>query len=104
MQLAKVGRTRMDCAFILADPFALQAHKDWSLAVIDLFIKEGSGLGILSALQGRRPTQRAVVLSNYATREMRHRCAALGADEVFDKSTELDLFLDYCIGLSTAAH
>jgi len=56
----------------------LQAHKDWSLAVIDLFIKEGSGLGVLAALQARRPTQRAVILSNYATREMRHRCAALG--------------------------
>jgi len=82
----------------------LQAHREWSLAVIDLFIKEGSGLGVLAALQARRPTQRAVVLSNYATREMRHRCAALGADEVFDKSTELDLFLDYCIELRSAVH
>jgi two-component system OmpR family response regulator len=40
--------------------------------------------------------QRVIVLSNYATADIRARCLALGADAVFDKSTELDIFLDYC--------
>jgi CheY-like chemotaxis protein len=36
---------------------------------------------------------RVVVLSNYATAEMRRRCTDLGADEVFDKSSEIDELL-----------
>jgi len=39
------------------------------------------------------------VLSNYATSDMRERCAQLGVDAVFDKSTELDDMLAWCRGL-----
>ena len=41
-------------------------------------------------------TRRCVVLSNYATAEMRERSRALGVDAFFDKSAELDQLLDYC--------
>jgi hypothetical protein len=37
-----------------------------------------------------------VVLSNNATRDIRWRCEQLGADAVFDKSTEIDELVDYC--------
>jgi DNA-binding NarL/FixJ family response regulator len=70
---------------------------EWDLAIIDLFLKQGSGLGVLEACQGRSPRQRVVVLSNYATADMRKRCAQLGADAVFDKSNEIDALIDYCI-------
>jgi two-component system OmpR family response regulator len=74
----------------------LQANRDaWDLAVVDLFLAEGNGLAVLGAIRERSPLQRVVVLSNYATPNLRARCAALGADAVFDKSTELDAFLDY---------
>ena len=69
----------------------------WDLAIIDLFLKEGSGLNILSACRSRRPGQKMVVLSNNATRDVRWRCAELGADAVFDKSTEIDALVDYCL-------
>jgi DNA-binding NarL/FixJ family response regulator len=39
---------------------------------------------------------RRVVLSNFATPEVRRRCLALGAAEVFDKSRDLDALIDYC--------
>lgn len=68
----------------------------WDIAVIDLFLQQGSGLGVLNACVRRLATQRAVVLSNYATDDMRRRCLQGGADRVFDKSTELDAFLAYC--------
>ena len=68
----------------------------WDIVVIDLFLQQGSGLGVLNACVTRSATQRAVVLSNYATDEMRRRCLQRGADRVFDKSTELDAFLAYC--------
>ena len=41
-----------------------------------------------------RPPKR-VVLTNYATLDMRSRCRALGADAVFDKSTEVDELIDW---------
>lgn len=37
-----------------------------------------------------------LVLTNNPTAEIRRRCLALGADGVFDKSTELDAFFDLC--------
>jgi DNA-binding NarL/FixJ family response regulator len=69
----------------------------WDLAIIDLFLKEGSGLNILEACRCRRPSQKMVVLSNHATNDVRWRCAQLGADAVFDKSTEIDDLVDYCV-------
>nr|WP_255429342.1 response regulator [Ramlibacter albus] len=71
--------------------------RDWDLAIIDLFLKQGSGLGVLQAIQDREPHQRVIVLSNYATADMRKRCADLGADVVFDKSNEIDALVDYCL-------
>ena len=67
----------------------------WDLAIVDIFLKEGSGLNILEACRCRRPEQKMVVLSNHATRDVRWRCAQLGADAVFDKSTEIDALIDY---------
>jgi two-component system, OmpR family, response regulator len=69
----------------------------WDLAIVDLFLKEGSGLNILEACRSRRPAQKMVVLSNHATNDVRWRCAQLGADAVFDKSTEIDDLVDYCV-------
>ena len=74
-----------------------QNHDYWDLAIIDLFLKEGSGLNILEACRFRRPTQKMVVLSNHATTDVRWRCAQLGVDAVFDKSTEIDALVDFCL-------
>ena len=79
----------------------LEHHGEaWDLAIIDLFLKQGSGLGVLEACNQRGRGQRVVVLSNYATDDMRRRCAQLGADAVFDKSNEIDALVDYCLALS----
>lgn len=75
----------------------------WDIAIVDLFLRQGSGLGILAACQERRPSQRMVVLSNYATADVRVRCAQLGVDAVFDKSNEIDALVDYCMQQSAAA-
>jgi hypothetical protein len=37
-----------------------------------------------------------VVLTNFATPEIRQRCKDLGAKRVFDKSNEIDDLLAYC--------
>jgi two-component system OmpR family response regulator len=74
-----------------------QHHHGWDLAIVDLFLKQGSGLGVLEACRSRDTGQRVVVLSNYATTDMRKRCMQLGADAVFDKSNEIDALVEYCI-------
>jgi two-component system OmpR family response regulator len=74
-----------------------QHPRDWGLLVVDLFLAQGSGLGVVKQSIRRASTQKVVVLSNYATDEMRSRCLACGADAIFDKSTELDQFIDYCL-------
>jgi len=74
----------------------------WDLTIVDLFLKQGSGLGVLEACMHRQPHQRVVVLSNYATPDMRKRCTQLGADAVFDKSNEIDALVEYCIEQSQA--
>lgn len=80
----------------------LSVHHDaWDLIIIDLFLKQGSGLGVLQACATRRPHQQVVVLSNYATQDIRKRCTQLGADAVFDKSNEIEALLDFCITQAT---
>jgi DNA-binding NarL/FixJ family response regulator len=76
---------------------------DWQLAIVDLFLKQGSGLGVLQACAARGPQQKVVVLSNYATPDIRKRCAQLGVDAVFDKSNEIDALVDFCIAHSQQA-
>lgn len=79
----------------------LNAHAEqWDLAIVDLFLKQGSGLGVLAACRLRDERQKVVVLSNYPTSEIRLRCAQLGVDAVFDKSTEIDALLSYCAAQS----
>lgn len=68
----------------------------WQLIIVDLFLAAGSGLDVLAQVQGRSPHQFAFVLSNYATPEMCRRCKELGADAIFDKSTQIDAFIDRC--------
>ena len=76
----------------------LVMHGDhWDLAIVDLFLKQGSGLGVLEACRDRKPHQKVIVLSNYATSDIRKRCAQLGVDAVFDKSNEIEALIDYCI-------
>jgi DNA-binding NarL/FixJ family response regulator len=69
----------------------------WDLAIVDLFLKEGNGLNIVEACRARKPSQKLVVLSNHATNDIRWRCAQLGADAVFDKSTEIEELVEYCV-------
>ncbi|WGT65607.1 response regulator [Variovorax paradoxus] len=69
----------------------------WDLAVVDLFLREGSGLAVLRTCKQRAPHQRMVVLTNYPTEEMRRRSLELGADALFDKSTQLDQFFEWCL-------
>jgi len=65
------------------------------LAIVDIFLKNGSGLGVLKGLAEMDEAPARVVLSNHATPEIRAKCQQLGAAKVFDKSNELDEMLGW---------
>ena len=73
-----------------------QPDSQFDLVIIDIFLKSGSGLGVLRAMNGLPQKHTVVVLSNYATQDMRRKCLELGADMVFDKSNEIDALMLYC--------
>ena len=65
------------------------------LVIVDIFLKSGSGLGVLKALSDMPGAPLRIVLSNHATPEIRAKCQQLGATKVFDKSNELDEMLGW---------
>ncbi|HET7527898.1 MAG TPA: response regulator transcription factor [Burkholderiaceae bacterium] len=83
----------------LAEP----AH-ECDVAIVDIFLRRGTGLNVLRALQQRRHSTDRVVLTNYATDEIRRHALALGASRVFDKSGEIDALVEHCIALAEATN
>jgi DNA-binding NarL/FixJ family response regulator len=79
-----------------------QHDAEVDLVIVDLFLNEGNGMGVLRSLRSRTLPFHVIVLSNYATRDIQRRCLALGADRVFDKSHDIDALIQYCIGLAAA--
>lgn len=63
----------------------------WDLAVVDLVLEQGSGIGVVRKACGLRPPgARVVVFSGYATPGVRAHCLKLGADAAFDKAQTSD--------------
>ena len=91
VKVVAVGATQTEASQWLA-----LHDSEWDLAIVDLFLKEGSGLGVLAGCRNRQFRQKVVVLTNYATDEIRKRATELGANAVFDKSSELDALFAYC--------
>jgi DNA-binding NarL/FixJ family response regulator len=91
VEVTHAAATRADAASWLE-----QHRCDLDLAVIDIFLREGHGFDVLRHCADRDPDRRAVVLTNYTREPMRSAAEKLGADAVFDKSFEMDEFLDYC--------
>ncbi|MCC2632204.1 MAG: putative response regulator, CheY [Ramlibacter sp.] len=71
-------------------------NSDWDMLIVDLFLKGGSGMRLVQRVQRARTDQKIIVFSNYVNASVRKRCAQLGVDAVFDKSTEIDALVDYC--------
>jgi len=73
-----------------------QGKEPIDLMIIDVFLASGSGLSVLRSAQHLNVQAKRVVLTNYATPDIRRRCADLGADRVFDKSSEIEELIAYC--------
>jgi len=58
--------------------------------VLDIQVPGINGLDLLAQFKKQHPACVVMVLTTYAFKEFRQRCAALGADHFFDKSTEFE--------------
>ena len=53
----------------------------WDILLVDLFLDEGKGVGVIEHCQDRRPGQRGLVMSHHPRNDgLLHRCKQLGAD------------------------
>lgn len=68
----------------------------WNLAIVDLFLGQGTGFGVLDTCRARSATQKVVVLTSYNGQNMRDLCKELGADEVFDKAQDIEKLVEFC--------
>jgi CheY-like chemotaxis protein len=92
------------CADGEAEALRRLAETPVDLVIIDIELKQGSGIGVLDALQtdsDRYGNPRKAVLTNYAHATMRQRCEHFGMDAFFDKSLHINQLIDYVID---AAH
>lgn len=72
--------------------------KSVDLAIIDIELSNGSGVGVLKALKNhpeRYGFPKKVVFSNYSHTAMRVRCQELGIDAFFDKSLQMNELVAY---------
>jgi DNA-binding NarL/FixJ family response regulator len=66
----------------------LETHPD--AVVLDIGLEQGSGFDVLRAVRAAEPATAFYVLTNYASEPYRRLAQRLGADEFFDKSSDLE--------------
>jgi DNA-binding NarL/FixJ family response regulator len=98
IKVVGVAECEADAVGALSDP-----RQRVDLVILDVVLREGTGLGVLRHAEVKHPGRTFVVLSNYATPEVRARALGLGATRVFDKSREIDALLDFCSDLAARA-
>ncbi len=88
-----------------SDALALLGGGGWDAAILDLQLRQGTGLGVLKHLrQEGRPTKtKVIVFTNYAFPQYRDRSLFFGADFFFDKSREFHRVREVLSDLASAA-
>jgi DNA-binding NarL/FixJ family response regulator len=75
--------------------------------ILDLQLKDGSGLAVLKAVRPDAPALHVAVLTNYATDQHRRACINAGAEFFLDKSSDFQrlgtIVRDWAAGVESAA-
>jgi DNA-binding NarL/FixJ family response regulator len=58
---------------------------EWDLAIVDLVLGQGSGMGVVRRCKSVSRSGRIVVFSSYVSPGIRAHCLQIGADAVFEK-------------------
>jgi DNA-binding NarL/FixJ family response regulator len=75
----------------------------WDAVILDLQLKEGTGLSVLKKLrnEGRPSHSKVIVFTNYAFPQYRDRSLSSGADYFFDKAREFNRVRDVLADLAS---
>ncbi|WP_454872298.1 response regulator [Paraburkholderia xenovorans] len=78
------------------EAIALLSDESFDAVIVDLQLKQGSGVPVLAYLQRERliDTVFAAVLTNHALPAYRERCEQYGVRHFYDKSFEFDRVID----------
>lgn len=60
------------------------------VVVLDIKLKDGSGIEVLRTITQRLAQVTVIMLTNYATEEYRKKCLEAGADYFLDKTNEFE--------------
>ena len=86
-----------------SDALLLLRGGAWDALVLDLQLREGTGLGVLNKLRdgGRPAHSKVIVFTNYAFPQYRRRSLSSGADYFFDKAREFNRVRDVLAELAS---
>ena len=98
--LAIVGQAESE-----TDAMSLLESGEWDAVVLDLQLREGTGLGVLKKLRqsGRPSNTKVIVFTNYAFPQYRDRSLSFGADFFFDKAREFHRVRDVLADLASGS-
>jgi DNA-binding NarL/FixJ family response regulator len=65
-----------------------------NVVILDLFLKDESGIEFLSFLNKNHPKTKVIILSNHSDVFYKNKCKNMGAHHFFDKSYEFDKIAD----------
>jgi two-component system NarL family response regulator len=69
----------------VADSIAAFQRLHPDVVILDLALRQGSGLDVLPEIRRRAPACRVLIFTSHDTASFRSRCAAAGADAFFSK-------------------
>ena len=86
-----------------SDALSLLDAGGWDAVVLDLQLRQGTGLGVLRKLRqdGRPSNSKVIVFTNYAFPQYRDRSMSFGADFFFDKAREFHRVRDVLADLAS---
>lgn len=88
--LKEAGVARVDEAATVDETVALARERGPDVVLLDLELRDGSGLAAVPAILAANPRALVVVLTNHAAPEYRRRAQAAGAHLFFDKSVAFE--------------
>lgn len=70
--------------------------RGWDIAVLDLILEQGSGLGLAAHAKRSNPDGQVAIFSSYVSPGVREHCLKLGASAVFGKG-ESASFIEWLV-------
>lgn len=72
----------------------------WDLLLVDIFLRQGTGAGVVRHCKNRNPTQCLFVMTSEPIAHIIAHCMHLGADDAYNKMTDHEEMTAHCLRLA----